>query len=470
MTPRTNGRKPGKGPGDPTRRGAVLILGASVAAGLLSARSRTAAGTALLSAGASLAYAGLLAVRASRAMRLAKSAGTGGDWRPFVTVVVPAKDEAPVIADLVRDLAVQDYSVDGAPGYEAIVVDDASSDGTGDLARAAAEGSGGRVRVVRREPGVGPATRGAVLNFALAEARGSVLGALDADSRVDRDFIARTIGAWNADADAAGLQVLKRPTNPDRSWLTRAQAEELIIDMTSQCGRWLVGGTAELRGNGMFVKRDALERVGGWGDEALTEDLDMSIRLAAAGERVAPAPGVAVREQALEEVRPLWHQRMRWAEGSLRRFISHGGAVFRSPIPMARKIDEAAFMATESGIPPFLAAAVAGQLLSPAGRRTGWRVPLALTASYYGVLVLFGGAGLHADGRRGRELVVGSLRGSAFLAHWLLVVPAALVKIAMRPAKIRYVKTPRIASRAPVPQAAGGTAAAAMVAGGDATG
>lgn len=449
------------------RRAAVAVLAGSVGAGLLSARSRTAARLLQLGAGASVVYAGYLARSGGRMMRAARAgdssvmaAGrTGGPapdrdgWAPFVSVVVPAKNEAPVIAEIVRDLAAQRYVLDGAAGYEAIVVDDGSSDGTGALAREAAQGSDGRVRVIRREPGSGAATRGAVLNFALERARGEVLVAIDADSRVATDFVERSILAWRRDPSAAALQVQKRPVNPETNWLTRAQAEELLLDMSSQCGRWMAGGTGELRGNGMFIRRDVVERLGGWGDHALTEDLDMSTRLAAAGERVTLAPDVAVGEQALEEFRPLWHQRMRWAEGSLRRFISHGPSVLKAPLPRSRKLDQTAYMTIESALPPFLASAFLAQALYSGRRRTGWGVPARLVGSYASALVLFALTGLAADGRRGLPLLAGALRGSAFLTHWLLVVPAALIRIAVRPADITYVKTPRLAPRtAPPPQ------------------
>jgi hypothetical protein len=52
-------------------------------------------------------------------------------------------------------------------------------------------------------------------------------------------------------------------------------------------------------------------------------------------------------------------------------------------------------------------------------------------------------AALHADGRRGLALVGGSLRGSLFLSHWLLVVPFALVRIAVGPGTVTFTKTPR---------------------------
>ena len=50
----------------------------------------------------------------------------------------------------------------------------------------------------------------------------------------------------------------------------------------------------------------------------------MSTRLTLHGEHVALAPEVTVVEQAVESLGALWRQRMRWAEGSLRRLIELG--------------------------------------------------------------------------------------------------------------------------------------------------
>jgi hopene-associated glycosyltransferase HpnB len=92
-------------------------------------------------------------------------AGRGGFWLadqtdaeesappaawPAVTAVVPARDEADVIAEAIRSLLTQDY-----PGpFHIILVDDDSSDGTADLARAAADalGAGARLTVLRAAP------------------------------------------------------------------------------------------------------------------------------------------------------------------------------------------------------------------------------------------------------------------------------------------------------------------------------
>ncbi|MCO6415327.1 glycosyltransferase [Siccirubricoccus sp. KC 17139] len=68
---------------------------------------------------------------------------------PAVVAVVPARDEAATIGATVRSLLAQDY-----PGaFRLVVVDDRSTDGTGEVARAAGDG---RLTVLRggaREPG-----------------------------------------------------------------------------------------------------------------------------------------------------------------------------------------------------------------------------------------------------------------------------------------------------------------------------
>jgi len=91
--------------------------------------------------------------------------GRGGFWQaretdaaeppapaawPAIVAVVPARDEADVIAASVTSLLTQDY-----PGrFRVVLVDDDSSDGTTQAARAAADrlGAGGRLEIVRGKP------------------------------------------------------------------------------------------------------------------------------------------------------------------------------------------------------------------------------------------------------------------------------------------------------------------------------
>jgi 1,2-diacylglycerol 3-beta-glucosyltransferase len=280
--------------------------------------------------------------------------------------------------------------------------------------------------------------------WATSQARGEIIGAVDADTRVDVGFLRDVMRAWaGRDPNAAAIQVARRPRNADASWLTRAQDDEQLMDLASQCGRWGTDGTAELRGNGMFVRREALDAVGGWSPVALTEDLELSTRLASAGHRIALAPEVAVEEEAVESLGSLWRQRLRWAEGSLRRLFEHGPGFLAGRQPMGRKMDFIAF-AGEFAVPPlFAAAVVAGLITIPLPQAADWTVPASLGVGYAVGIFALALAGLSATGVRGPALFGRALRGSAFLLHWLIVIPVVLVRIALWPTTTAFLQTPR---------------------------
>jgi 1,2-diacylglycerol 3-beta-glucosyltransferase len=403
--------------------------------------------------GVSMLYVGYLAWRGWRAMRdplrdavsgahVATGDATGLPW---VTVVVPARNEASVIGGAVADLGRQAYADAAGPRFDILVVDDGSTDGTGGQARAAGAAYGDRVRVVRREPGSGPATKAAVLAFAQPHLNGEVLAIVDADARLAPDFLERVMRAWQRDPAAVAIQAQRRALNVASGWMAAAQDEELLMDMASQCGRWATDGTAELRGNGMFVRRSALEAVGGWDERAITEDLDLSTRLVEAGEHVALAPEAEVREEAVERLRALWRQRQRWAEGSLRRLMERGPRlVVDARLPLGRRLDFVLFVG-EFVIPPLFATATAASLLTVAlPQRADWSVPVALLLGYGLGTFLLALAGIAAHGVRGWSLLGRAPRGARFRSHWLVVVPVALLRICFGARTVAFAQTPRV--------------------------
>ncbi|MGZ8480907.1 MAG: glycosyltransferase [Candidatus Limnocylindria bacterium] len=395
----------------------------------------------------SIAYVAWLAWHGWRVMRRALADARSGAGEPtglardlpFVSLIMPARNEARVIGPSVAAVRGLAYAgPQGAPAFELLVVDDGSVDGTGDVARRT-EGRAS-LSVVRREEG-GARTKGAVLTFAMPYVRGQVVGVIDADTLLDRSFLERAMRAWTRDESAAALQVARVPRNVS-SWLTSAQAEEQLMDMASQCGRWATDGTAELRGNGMFVRRDVLDSIGGWSEDALTEDLELSTRLSSAGHHVTLAPEATVHEEAVEGLAALWRQRMRWAEGSLRRLLEHGPGLLAGSQPLGRKLDFLAF-AGEFLVPPlFVAALIASLVTIPMPRAADWTVPVSLFIGYGLGSFLLGLAGLAAAGERGLPLFGRAARGALFLSHWLVVVPAALVRIVLGGAPTS-VQTPR---------------------------
>jgi 1,2-diacylglycerol 3-beta-glucosyltransferase len=399
----------------------------------------------------SIGYVGYLAWRGWRAIREARAAATPATGRlPWVTVIVPARDEAAVIGDVVTDILGQDYADDRGSRFDLLVIDDGSADGTAAIARGAAEVAAAleRFDVVRREPGNGPRTKGAALAHAHPVVRGEVVAVLDADSMLAPDYIALAMSAWGRDPDAVALQTRRTQLNASRGWLQAAQEEEHLMDLASQCGRWVTDGTAELRGTGMFLRRASLEAVGGWDPVTVTEDLEVSTRLAAAGQHITIAPEAVVREEAVESLAGLWSQRMRWAEGSVRRLIDHGpGLLGDGRLALRKRLDFLLFT-TEFVVPPlFLTSIVAGLVTIALPGPADWTVPVTLFIGYGLGTFMLAAAGLAATGTRPLAVLGRATRGSLFLSHWLVVVPLALLRIAVGPPTREFARTPRALHR-----------------------
>jgi len=76
-------------------------------------------------------------------------------------------------------------------------------------------------------------------------------------------------------------------------------------------------GSVGLGGNGQFTRMSALDTLGEypWRPGALTEDLDLGLRMMMAGWRLRFCSTSWVDQQGLPHLRPLLRQRTRWAQG-----------------------------------------------------------------------------------------------------------------------------------------------------------
>ncbi|MFE7134746.1 glycosyltransferase [Streptomyces sp. NPDC057638] len=117
---------------------------------------------------------------------------TGGEW-PDVAVIVPARDEAAVLPLSLPSLLAQDY-----PGRaRVILVDDGSTDGTGELARALAARHQGLALTVTApgEPGPGWTGKLWALRHGIALARDQGRGRADGEpAAAEADISAEDVG------------------------------------------------------------------------------------------------------------------------------------------------------------------------------------------------------------------------------------------------------------------------------------
>ena len=95
------------------------------------------------------------------------------------------------------------------------------------------------------------------------------------------------------------------------------------MDTQLQVGRDAIKGAVELRGNGELIKRAALDDIGGWNNYTITDDLDMSTRLHIKGWDVRFCADACVYEEGIVYLFPLFRQRRRWLEGTIRRYLEY---------------------------------------------------------------------------------------------------------------------------------------------------
>ncbi len=363
---------------------------------------------------------------------------------PTISVVVAARDEANVMPQLVHDVANQDHrDAGGRPLFELVVVDDRSSDGTADAVRAAAAAAGiaEATTVIRRDGQGLPDGKGAALTAAQPDrCHGEVVLVLDADARIGPAFLRRLAAYFAAGADAVTAR--RRILHADSSWLAGAQADEQTQDGELQRGRWGSGGCSEFRGNGIAIRRSLLAAVGGWRAAALTEDIDLSSRIAAAsGTTVAWAIDVEVWEEPVRTWPGLWRQRLRWSEGAIRRLLEHGPAVLASRrLSIRARLDFAAYGA-QLLAPPLVLGAAAGAAITGS---PGAAAALVVTYLAAGGALVFDALRWEAaaDGARltPLERLARSVRLGLFSAVWLGAVPGAMWRLGTRRGHVRYDK------------------------------
>ena len=137
-----------------------------------------------------LVIAGVMWWRGRGSRHLGDESDVPPDPPPRVTVVIPARDEARNIERCLRSVVTSRY-----PALDVIVVDDHSTDGTGDIARAAARGDP-RVRVIVPEPlPEGWFGKSWACETGADASSGDLLLFIDADTELSPDLLVRLVNA-----------------------------------------------------------------------------------------------------------------------------------------------------------------------------------------------------------------------------------------------------------------------------------
>ena len=350
-----------------------------------------------------------------------------------VDVVVAARDEDAVIGRLVGRLTALRWPQSLLRIW---IIDDGSEDRTAALL-VELQQRHPQLQVLRRSRQAGGG-KSAALNEVLQRLQGRWMLVLDADADMAPDLLERLIpfaeaGGW------AAVQLRKAEVNSDKNWLTQAQAMEMAFDAVLQEGRLAKGGVVELRGNGQLLRRDAVQTAGGFNEDTITDDLDLSFRFLLAGLPIGVLWNPPISEEAVLTLPALWRQRQRWAEGGLQRYLDYGPQLLSNRLNGTQKLDLIVYFLMQYVLPVVAIADGAAAVLTSS--RPAF-LPFSLVAVALTLIGMVAGCRRASEGPLLPPASPGNLVLSiVHMMHWFVVIPWVTLKMALLPKKLVWAKT-----------------------------
>jgi len=235
------------------------------------------------------------------------------EWKkiPLASVIVPAYNEEKVIEETVRTLLELDY-----PNKEIMVINDGSTDNTEAILRPYA--LQGKIRLINR-PNAGKAE---ALNLGFNLARGDIIVTIDADGALERRSLTRLIANFE-DPDVVAVAGNVKVGNRTNI-LTKLQAIEYLRGINLRRRSFDLLNTMDVMPGALSgFRKSALDWVGFYERDTVTEDMDQTLKLVKTKMLVLFEPDAIVHTEAPEDLASLFQQRKRWYGGTVQVLKKH---------------------------------------------------------------------------------------------------------------------------------------------------
>jgi len=172
---------------------------------------------------------------------------------------------------------------------------------------------------------------------------------LDADFVPPSDILRKTVDYFT-DPGLALVQMRWGHLNRKQSLLTRLQAMfldgHLLLEQTARChsGRFF-----NFNGTAGIWRREAIVDAGGWHDDTLTEDLDLSYRAQLKEWRFLFLPDLVIPAELPEEMNGFKTQQKRWTKGSIQTCLKILPRVWEASVPLIVKLEATAHLTSNFG-------------------------------------------------------------------------------------------------------------------------
>lgn len=235
---------------------------------------------------------------------------------PMVSILVPAHNEEKVIERSILAILKMDYPKDKR---QLIVINDNSKDETGViLEEIKSKYPNENIQIITTDARTGGKGKANALNIGLQYATGEYVVVYDADNTPEVMSLRYLVYEIINSKEYGAVIGKFRTRNKDANILTRfINIETLSFQWMMQGGRWKKFGICLLPGTNFIIRKDLLEKLGGWDTKAIAEDTELSIRVYGNGFKIAFMPRAVSWEQEPETFKVWFKQRTRWVKGNI---------------------------------------------------------------------------------------------------------------------------------------------------------
>lgn len=238
--------------------------------------------------------------------------------RSGLTVLVPAYNEAESIADTIRSIQSQTM-----PPDEIIVIDDFSSDNTGEIARACG------VTVMRPPQNTG--SKAGAQNFALEHVRTPYTMAIDADTTLAPDAIEKLLPALQQDPDVAAVCGFVLPRYVKTLWERGRYIEYMFAFTFFKPVQDYYEKPLISSGCFSAYRTDILKAAGGWSMRTMAEDMDLTWTFYQKGHKVRFIPEAVCYPIEPHDYNFMSKQLKRWSHGFVQNVRLHWRGILDVP-------------------------------------------------------------------------------------------------------------------------------------------
>ena len=235
---------------------------------------------------------------------------------PTVSILIPAHNEEIVIEKTILSMLEMDYPKDK---YEVVLINDNSTDRTKEKVENIIEKYNTvNLRIVDVPKDKGGSGKSNTLNYGLATSISEYIAVYDADNTPNRFALRYLMHEIMKNKEYGAVIGKFRTRNKNRNLLTKfINLETLTFQWMAQAGRWKLLKLCTIPGTNFLIKRDILNRLGGWDTKAIAEDTEISFRIYSIGYKISFMPLAETFEQEPETLKVWFKQRTRWVEGNI---------------------------------------------------------------------------------------------------------------------------------------------------------